>query len=407
METFRIPGGIKPRAGYLARIRPFVGKQIIKVLTGQRRVGKSYLLFQIMAEIRRTDKNAHIIYVNKEDFAFDFIRDAGDLHSYVSSRIKPGVKNHVFIDEIQEIAAFEKTLRSLLLDENNDIYITGSNARMLSGELATHLSGRHVEFTVYSLSYPEFLMFHQLEDSDDSLMLFLKFGGLPWLANLPLGEPAFDYLKGIYSTIVFRDVISRHQVRNAVFLEKLIQFLADNTGSLFSAKRISDFLKSQRTNIAPNQIQLYTQHLASAFLIHRVPRYDIAGRRIFEVGEKFYFENLGIRNSTIGFKPADMGKVLENAVCNHLLYLGYDVKIGMLDSGEIDFVCERGGEIAYVQAALRIDGAKTFEREFGNLLKIKDNYPKLVVTQDRPTGGTHEGVRHAHIREFLLATEVT
>jgi uncharacterized protein len=399
----KIPTNLKPRASYISSIKPFMRKSLIKALTGQRRVGKSYLLFQLMQSIQQEEKGANIIYINKEDLQFDHIRNAHDLNEYILTQTKPNERNYIFIDEIQDIEDFEKTLRSLLLDENNDLYITGSNAKMLSGELATYLSGRYIEFNIYSLSYSEFLLFHGLDDKDDSLQQYIKFGGLPYLINLSLTDQAFEYIKSVYSTIIFRDVVSRYNLRNSNFLEKLVLFLADNIGSLFSAKRISDYLISQHTNIAPHQIQLYTEYLARAYIVHQVDRYDIAGRRIFESGNKFYFENTGIRNAITGYNLKDMGKLLENIIYNHLLYLGYDVKVGSIGgTQEIDFVCERGGETMYVQAALRLDEEATIEREFGNLLKVQDNYPKLVVTNDHFKGNTHRGVQHVYIRDFLV-----
>jgi len=378
-----------------------MGKNLIKVFSGQRRVGKSYLLFQVMQIIRKEDKHANIIYINKEDLQFDFIRHASDLNEYIDTLSKKNVRNYIFIDEIQDISEFEKALRSLLLDDNNDIYVTGSNAKMLSGELATYLSGRYIECNVYSLSYPEFLLFHGIPDNDDSLELYIKFGGLPYLIHLPLTDQAFEYISGVYSTIVYRDVVSRYNIRNTHFLEKLMQFLADNTGSLFSSKKISDFLKSQNVRIAPNQIQQLSTYLANAYIIHEVSRYDIAGRRIFEIGHKFYFENTGIRNVITGYSVKDRGKLLENVVYNHLVYSGYDVKVGSLQAQEIDFVCEKNNERLYVQVALRLAEKATVDREFGNLSSIRDNYPKMVVTGDKFEGNTYEGIRHVFIRDFL------
>ena len=319
----------------------------------------------------------------------------------ISHTQKNGARNYIFIDEIQDITHFEKAVRSLLLDENNDLYITGSNANLLSGELATYLSGRYMEFNVYSLSYPEFLLFHDLNDTEASLQDYFKYGGLPYLINLPLNDQVFEYLKGVYATIIFRDVVGRYNLRNSHFLEKLVQFFADNIGSLFSSKKISDFLRSQKLNIAPNLIQQYASYLTGAYIIHEVSRYDILGRRIFEIGNKFYFENTGIRNAIIGYRIKDMGKILENVVYNHLRYLGYEVKVGILNTLEIDFIAERAGEILYIQVALKLEGEATLDREFGNLLKIKDNYPKLVVSGDRFEGNTNQGIQHLSIQQFL------
>jgi predicted AAA+ superfamily ATPase len=285
-------------------------QSLVKVFTGQRRVGKSYLLYQVMQQVLAEDASAHIIYINKEDLAFDDILDAGQLYQYVSERLQPDGFNYIFIDEIQEIKDFEKAVRSLLLNPQNDLYITGSNAKLLSGELATLLSGRTIEIEVHSLSYPEFLQFHALPNDSKALDLYLRYGGLPYLRNLSLTDGiVFDYLKNIYTSILYRDVVARYNIRSMQFLEKLVQFFADSTGSIFSAKSISDFLKAQKTNISHTQVQAFAGYLANAFLIHSVPRYDIKGKRLFETGEKYYFENLGIRNAIIGYRTADLGKL--------------------------------------------------------------------------------------------------
>lgn len=403
----KIPAKLYKRDSYVSHIIPFMKKSIIKVLTGQRRVGKSYLLFQLIEQILLDEPEANIIYINKEDMEFDFIQDAKGLNDYVVSKIQSKGMNYIFIDEIQDVADFEKALRSLLLNENNDIYITGSNARMLSGELATLLSGRYIEFSIYSLSYPEFLKFHNLNDSESNLSLFSRFGGLPYLINLPLEEDIVsEYLKNIFSTILFRDIVSRYNLRNTNILEKLVQFLADNTGSIFSAKSISDFLKSQNTNISSNQIQTYVSYLTNAFLVHKVDRYDMIGKRIFAIGEKYYFENLGLRNVIVGFKPQDAGKILENLVYNHLLFMGFKIKIGVLGANEIDFICEKRTEKVYIQVALKLSEETTIQREFGNLLKIPDNYPKMVITNDRFNGNSFEGIKHMHIGDFLLLNDL-
>ena len=367
------PRILKKRKGYIERIKPFMRKSVAKVLTGQRRVGKSFLLYQLIEEILGEEPNANIIYINLEDFEFSSLQTAQDLHSYIISQSQKKDKNYIFIDEIQDIPGFEKVIRSLLLNEDNDIYITGSNANMLSGELATYLSGRYIEFKIYSLSYLEFL-----------------------------DETVNEYLKSIYSTIVFRDVVSRYKLRNTLFLEKLIQFLSENIGNLFSAKNISDYLKSQHATVSVNQIQNYTEYLSNAFLIHRVERYDLIGKRVFEIGEKYYFENMGIRNIVIGYRITDKAKILENLVYNHLLYRGYEVKVGYYGDKEIDFIGEKNGEKLYIQVSLKIDSEKTAEREFGNLLKIQDNYPKMVITEDNFNGNSYEGIRHCSIRQFLM-----
>lgn len=397
-----LPQKLNTRQVYLDKVKPFMGKGLIKVLTGQRRVGKSYLLFQLIKALQEKDISTPIIYINKEDLDFSWMKEAKDLYQYVRDKKKTGRMNYIFIDEIQDIVDFGDALRSLLLDEELDIYCTSSNANLLSGDIAGYLSGRYIEITVFSLAYLEFLNFHQLEDNSESLEKYLKYGGLPYLKHLELKDAiVFEYLKNIYSTIVYRDIINRYGVRNTGFLEQLVLFLASNTGSLFSAKKISDFLKSQKINMAHNQVQTYIEHLSNAFLVHKVPRYDIVGKRLFEVGDKFYFENLGIRHGIWGYRPEDRGKILENVVYNHLIFKGYSVKVGIIDKQEIDFVCQKNGETSYFQVALSINETKTLEREFGNLKKIKDNYPKTVITMDRFEGNTFEGIGHMDLRSFL------
>ena len=390
------------RSKYSDRLHPFIGKQLIKVLTGQRRVGKSYILKQTMVHIRQNDPSANIVYINKENLAFDSIKTAQDLNDYVINNTNEGVTNYIFVDEIQEIEQFEKAMRSLLLSPVYDLYCTGSNANMLSGELSTFLSGRYIEISVYSLSYLEFLLFHNLDNSNVSLMLYLKYGGLPYLKHLELrDEIVYDYLKGVYSTVIYRDVIMRNEIRNTAFLENLVLFLADNIGQLFSAKKISDYLKSQKINIATSQIISYLTHLSNAFLIHKVGRFDIAGKKIFEIGEKFYFEDIGLRNAIFDYKQSDIGKLIENAVYNHLIFYDYEVKVGQVGPYEIDFVGKRKGEIIYVQVCYLLHEQATIDREFGNLEKIKDNYPKMVVSFDEFAGNTKKGIQHVNLRDFL------
>ena len=380
-------------------------KSVIKVMTGHRRVGKSYLLYQLIGLIRKEEKDANIIYINKEDVDFDHIRNYKELNDYVQSKSVDNRMNYIFIDEIQAIADFRLTIKSLALDENNDIYITGSNSEIFSSDLANELGGRYVEFKIYSLSYIEFLDFHKLPNDDASLEKYTRFGGLPYLIHLPMeNDVIIEYLKSIYSTIVLRDVVQRKNIRNTIFLEQLIHFLADNVGNLFSSKSISDFLKYQKIEISPNQVNEYAFALADAFVVHRIGRYDIAGKRLFERGDKFYFENMGIRNVISGYRPKDRARRLENLVCNHLLFCGYNVKVGTIKTEEIDFVCTRNGETLYVQAAIELSRQETIDREFGNLLKIKDNYPKIVISGEHSFESSYEGIEHIYIKDFLSST---
>jgi len=398
-----IPQDIHIRSHYLEKVRPFMDQRMIKVITGQRRVGKSYLLFQLINFIRDKKGGLHFLYINKEDLAFSFIKNAADLNEYVLANKAKHATTYVFIDEIQDIADFGTALRSLLLHDDIDLYCTGSNANLLSGDIAGHLSGRYVEVEVYSLAYAEFLSFHHLEDNDHSLDKFMKYGGLPYLRHLELkDEVVFEYLKNIYNSIVYRDIINRYAVRNTPFLEQLVVFLAAHTGSIFSAKKISDFLKSQRIKMAPNQVQTYIQHLVNAFLIHKVARYDLVGKRVFEIGEKYYFENLGIRHGIWGYRLEDRGKIMENVVYNHLLFKGHKVQVGIQGNKEVDFIAEKGGEKMYVQVALSILEPDTMNREFGNLMNIPDNYPKKVVSMQAFSGNTVEGIETQDLRSFLM-----
>lgn len=401
----KFPNILYRRDTYIERIKPFMRTPVIKIMTGHRRVGKSFILFQLIDLIKNEENSANIIYINKEDIEFESILSHNDLHDYISERLVCDRTNYIFIDEIQEITNFRVVIRSLALDDNNDIYITGSNSEMFSGDLANELGGRYVEFRIYSLSFVEFLNFHKLENNDDSLEKYMHFGGLPYLIYLPFDETVImEYINSIYSTIVLRDVVERKRIRNTAFLEQLIRFLASNTGSLFSSKSISDFLKSQKVNIASNQVSEYADSLVEAFFVHRIARYDIVGKKLFERGEKYFFENMGIRNAIAGYTPQDRGKRLENVVCNHLLFCGYDVKVGSLASEEIDFVCTRGGERLYIQVAVELSRPETIDREFGNLLKIRDNYPKIVVSQEPSFENSYEGVEHIYIRDFLSST---
>lgn len=395
-----------PRIGYVESIRPFFGKDVIKVIVGQRRVGKSYLLFQIMdALVKETKlKASEILYLNKELHEFDDIRTYKDLILFVEQESKKRMVKALFLDEVQDIEEFEKALRSFQARGKHDIYITGSNAFFLSSELSTYLSGRTVQTEVFPLSYSEFLTFHKRENSDESLSAYFKYGGLPYLANLTLSDEAvFPYLESVYNTIILKDVVQKRSIRNAAFLDRLVEYVADNVGSFVSAKRISDFLKSQKMKLSPNVVLNYLSFLTDAFFITRVPRSDIIGKKIFEINEKYYFGDLGLRHALVGFRQVDIGKILENAVYLHLRLLGWGVTIGQLGNRDVDFVCERRGERMYAQVAYVIPDERTKEREFGNLLAIPDNYPKYVISLDQGAGGASGGVKHIHAREFLLS----
>ena len=387
---------------YKQTIDRYIGKEIIKVFIGQRRVGKSYLLFQTMDSIKTLYHDPNIIYINLEINEFESLKSSDSLYNYIKSKSKTGELNFLMIDEIQLIPQFEKALRSLLAEGGYDIYCTGSNAHILSGELGTFLGGRYIEIPVYALNYPEFLLFHKLKNASTSLDKFLKYGGLPYLIHLDLNdETVFDYLKNISQSILFRDVVSRFEVRNVDFLVRLVKYLANETGNLISARSIVNFLKSQNVSISITAILNYLNYLTTAMLISNVQRIDIQGKKVFEIGEKYYFNDIGLRNAISGFSPFDLGQIIENIVFLHLKSIGYQLLVGKQNGTEIDFIGERKGEKIYIQVALRIVEKATMEREFGNLLAIKDNYPKYVITLDDYTGTSYEGILHIPLRKFL------
>lgn len=390
------------RKEYIERIQPFIGKNIIKVLVGQRRVGKSYLLLQLMDEIKKKEPKVNCIYINKESLEFDTIKDYKDVLDYVNKHKKSKGKNALFIDEIQDIIEFEKALRHFGLEPNFDIYCTGSNANLLSGELATYLSGRYIEFNVYSLSYLEFLEFHKLENNSASLKSFLTFGGMPFLRNLVKEDVVFaEYLKNIYATILYKDIISRFQIRNTQFLENLVQFLSNNIGNVISANKISDYLKSQKLKISPQLVINYLNYLTQAFLIFQVKRNDIVGKKVFEIHEKYYFEDWGIVNAIVGFQNMDIGKIIENAVFMHLKIQGYKIHVGVIGDKEIDFIAEKNGSKLYLQVCYLLSDEKVKQREFGNLSLINDNYPKYVISLDEFAPANLNGIKHMHLKELL------
>ena len=393
------------RPSYTERIAPFINKNIIKVLTGQRRVGKSSILRQIQDHIMQTQPESNTICINKELEEYSFIRTHDDLSQYVKDHLKEGKANYLFIDEVQDIQGFENTLRSLQAQDACDIFITGSNATMLSSELSTYLSGRYVEFHIHSLTYQEFLEFHKVDASTQSLRNYLTFGGLPYLSNLPLEhEIVFEYLRNVYSTIILKDVVKREGIRNVDFLETLAIYTADNVGNLFSANNISRYLKSQHVNISALQVINYLKALQNAYLINKVRRIDVNGLHTFEIGDKYYFEDLGLRNCHFGFSmQKDIHKLMENAIFLHLAQQHYEVFTGQQTGGkEIDFVGRKGDEIIYIQSAYLLADEKTREREFGNLQAIRNNYPKYVVSLDEWTSGSSmDGIKHMHLGEFL------
>ncbi len=398
---------ILERQGYSSRIERMFGRGMIVALTGQRRVGKSCVMRRICTRLAENEEN-HIVYIDKEKTAFDEIANYKDLETYVANNIEEGKNNYLFIDEVQEIAEFEKAILSIQSDETCQIMITGSNAKMLSGELATRLRGRYIAYRIRGLCYDEFLTFHRLEDNDESLNLYLQNGGLPQLRNLGLDNADLveDYLDNVYNTIVLRDVIERENIRNIPLLRTLLKFVSDNIGKQFSARSIVNFLKSQNTETSAKMILTYLEYLCNAYVIDRVGRYDIHGKKLFELGDKFYFEDLGIRNHIVGGnRKFDIEKVMENVVYNHLCRLGYKVYVGQMHKAEIDFVAEKKDSVVYVQVTYLLASEDTVEREFGNLKLIPDSHPKYVISMDKMYSQTNvDGIKHIQLRDFLKTT---
>ena len=392
------------RKPYLDKIEQALGKDIIIVLVGQRRIGKSYLLRQLRDE-KAQDSSANIIFVDKEKKEFDDIRDYHDLNAYIDGHRVKGKTNYILVDEIQDIAEFERTVRSYREEPDTEIVITGSNSLMLSSELTTLIGGRYKEIYVQALSYNEFLTFHQLPDNDDSLAKYINFGGLPGLQKIGLDEnDVREYQQDVLNTVLLKDVIMRNNIRNPVFLDNLIRFLADNTGKIISANSISKFMRSQGQSITSTAVINYIKALCETYVIHKVNRYDIHGKRLFVSNDKYYFEDNGIRNCLGGGnREGDIEKVMENVVYNHLVRLGYEVTVGQLQASEIDFVCSKPtGERVYVQVAYIIADEATRKQEFGNLRAIHDNYPKYVISMTPlVTRSNDGGIIHLNLRKFL------
>lgn len=392
------------RQSYIEKIERYLGKDTIIILTGQRRIGKSYILRLFRDKVSK-DAEANVIFIDKEKHEFNDIKTYTDLNAYIDERRNKTKTNYVLVDEIQDIEEFEKSVRSYYEEPDIEIVVTGSNSKMLSSDLSTLIGGRYKEIYIQALSYEEFMLFHQLPDSDDTLSKYIQFGGLPGLMKMGLDEQdAREYQLDVYHTVLLRDVIMRNKIRNVPFLENLVHFLADNAGKIISANSIAKYMKSQGESVTSTAIINYIKFLCDAYLIHKVNRYDIHGKKLFESNDRFYFEDNGLRNALAGgSREGDIEKVIENIIYNHLIRLGYEVTVGQLQAGEIDFVCKKPkGQRVYVQASYIIADDATREREFGNLQAVKDNYPKYVISMtplvDRQDS---DGITHLSLRRFL------
>ena len=391
------------RRSYHSEILDLLGKGAIVVLTGHRRAGKSCVLEELVGTL---SERGNVIYLDMENPDTFDIRSWESLNEYIKGHLASDIRNYILIDEVQEIAEFERVLRYYVKQEGVDIIVTGSNARMLSSEIATLFSGRYFRVHIQGLDYGEYLRFNDVEDSDASVGFYLQWGGLPFLHRIAPEDTRTrrDYLDSIYDTIFIKDIVTRYKVRNVTMLDNLARFIADNTGKVFSPNSIAKYLKGGVSSVAASTVGEYMGYFCEAYLIDKVRRYDIRGKRMFEQQEKYYFEDVGIRNILCADKRnVDLEKVLENVVYLQLKRRGYDVYVGQLDGKEIDFVARRGEETAYYQVSLSIRSEETYAREFGNLKLISDNYPKYVVTMDSAAPLVNDsGIRALSLRDFLL-----
>lgn len=391
------------REKYEFEVKKAIGKGNAIVLAGHRRAGKSIILEQLSTEL---GKSGNVIFIDMENPDFLSIRNVSDLNEYIKENKSDSSHNYLLIDEVQEIEEFERILRYWAKQDDFDVIVTGSNAFLLSSEIATLLAGRHTTIKIYGLDYQEFLKFYQLTDSDESLAIYMKWGGLPFLHKIPLTDERSrtDYLGDIFNTIFVKDIITRHKIRNVNLLNNLAGFMADNCGKLFSPNSIAKYLKNDVSTVTSNTISEYVGYFCDTYLIDKVERYDIKGKKIFEQQEKYYFEDLGIRNYLCrNKKNYDVEKIMGNIVYLRLKQLGYDVYVGQLNGKEIDFVAKNGNDIRYYQVSKTISSEETYEREYGNLKLIHDNYPKYVITMDSMSTLINEdGIKTILLRKFLM-----
>ncbi|MCK9288495.1 MAG: ATP-binding protein [Sphaerochaetaceae bacterium] len=398
------------RETYMKQILDFMDKPVVKVITGMRRSGKSVLLELTKEAIRKNGvEEKQIFSINFESLQFENMKNYKALYEAISATAKTANgKLYLLFDEIQEVDSWEKVINSVRVDYDCDIYITGSNARLLSGELATLLSGRYIEIPVYPLSFSEYLEFAKLNEGevglnkDQHFSRFLRYGGLPGIHEIKWDDTALlRYLTDMFNSVLLKDVIKRNKIRDIDLLEKVVLYLMDNIGNTFSAKTISDFLKNQGRKLSTETVYTYVKALESAFLIHKVPRFDIKGKRVLETQEKYFVSDLGLRHATIGYRDQDISGILENVVYLELLRRGWTIHIGKQGSCEVDFVATRTDERLYIQVCYVLTEDNT-KREFEPLEAIEDNYEKVVISTDSLISFNRNGIRQQNIIEFLL-----
>ena len=397
------------RENYLSKIRPFINQtELVKVIVGVRRSGKSVMLELIKEELFSSGVPIeNTISINFEDMSYSGLRNAQALHDELKKRIE-GINGraYLFLDEIQEVDEWERCINSLRVNSDADIYITGSNATLLSGEYATVLSGRYVEFTVYPFSFAEYCEIRNSgTEKNDARTLFteyVKYGGLPFLASVPLdGQAKSQYLKDIYASVIIKDIVKRNKLRDVELLERILAYAAANIGRIFSANSISAYFKNEKRPVSVDTVINYLSSCEKAFLFHRISRVDLEGKELLKLNEKYYLSDHGFRQAICGTNQKDIELILENIVCLEMLRRGYKVMIGKLNDKEIDFVCDKNGKRIYVQVTYMLASEKTLMREFGAYDGIRDNYPKYVVSMD-DFDMSQNGIIHMNIRDFLL-----
>ena len=396
---------------YLEKITPYMNKPVIKVITGMRRVGKSYILRLIIKRLEEKGiPKKRILYINKELLEYDFIQNYRDLDEYVKKQFKSvRGRKYLIVDEVQEIYEWEKAINSFLSEGHFDIYISGSNARLLSSDIATLISGRYIEIPVFTLSFEEFLLFRSEKkgNRDSEFATYLWAGGFPAIHHFDFNqEVVYQYVSSLYNTILLKDVIKRNNVRNVNLLENVTRYLFDNIGNIFSAKRVSDFVKSQKMRVGIETVQNYIAYILSTFALHKVPRYDIKGKRLLELYEKYYLGDVALRHALLGYREGDISGVLENIVYLELKRRGYNVFVGKLENKEIDFIAEKENRKAYFQVTYLLSSSETVDREFSVLRMIKDNYPKYVISLDTVFGSNIDGIHRVNLIDFLLNPEI-
>ncbi len=399
------------REMYMKRIRPFIGSDLIKVMTGIRRCGKSVMLELIKQELTESGVSpSQFVSINFENMIHSHLQTAKALHDEIMKRASDiDGKIYLFFDEIQEVKEWEKCINSLRVCLNCDIYITGSNAKLLSSELATYLGGRYVEFIIYPFSFAEFIeLYHSIAPDEQIHKCFQQYllsGGMPYLANIRYeDEPSKQYLYDLFNSVQLKDIVKRNKIRDTDLLERIISYVMANAGNTFSATSLAKFLKNEQRIVAPETILNYIKYCCDAYLFYQVKREDLQGKHILASNEKYYIADHGIREAVYGSNTRDINLILENIVYMELLRRGYNVTVGKTGEKEIDFVCSKRGEKLYVQVTYLLATEETIRREFGVYTSIRDNYPKYVISLDE-FDMSRNGIKHRNIRDFLLMEE--